>query len=345
MTEIIVPHSLLLRGLSYQERPDGWVWQGVSGARTIADPHHGLPYGRDRLLFIELATRARESGQVVRCKLGDIKERYELAGDDDQVAEQLIEAAHRVGYSGYEAPETDTCCAYECSVLRRRVAVAEHVSHCTRSGSLVVILSDHFVHEARNGAPASAEVVARLARNRQMGALDMYLAAAWELHTGPRDRVPLFENGHLLGLLSVARTSRRALQQARDRWFAVLAADPGMPFRLAQEEDGVFLVHEPRAESQPGVETAPSDTASIEAASSDASSDTEATDTEERAGHEEEPEPRQVHTWTDDELRKLRKAKGQLTELPWQRRPAGSKTTDSPPTRSRQKDKSEDDDS
>ena len=308
MTDIMIPYSLLVRGLSYQERPEGWVWHGVTGGRTLADPAHGLPYAADRLVFLELATLAARSGKRIQCKPTDIKTRYDLASD----IEQIIESAHRVGYSSYEAPEGEPCCPHQCNTLRRRVAVAEHVSYCPRTESLAILLSDHFVQEARTGAPGESWIVAELARKRQIGALDVYLAIAWELHTGPRDRVPLFDNGHLFGVLRAAQTSRRALQQARDRWYAVKAAAPEIPFRFRQDKEGAFLIHTP----QPAKPV-------------------EKAETEARPGEqprpESDPRPGREQTWTDEELAELRKARGVLTELPWHRKPSRTTGPADPP--------------
>lgn len=232
MSTIIVPRSLLLRGLPYQKRPQGWRWQGVSGARTTADPDHGLPMAKDRLIFLELATLATRQGQKIHRRPRDIAARFQLSWTDAQV----IEAIHRVALGWYEPPTQDTCCGQHCHHLTRRVPVAEHVSLCGNNGRLTILLSDYFFQDAQSGAPADPDIIARLASKNQLGALDIYLVTAWERHHNPGTDIPLMQNGTLFGMLPSAKNADRTLQQARERFTTVLQADSENAYRFSRQE-------------------------------------------------------------------------------------------------------------
>ena len=204
MTEIKIPRSLPQRGWPYRKRPAGLEWTGPSGARTIGDGRFGMPLPKDRAIVLDLATSAHEQGSIIRRRPAAVAERFGLPWSDKQV----IEAVHRVGYSWYEAPARQGCCSDDCQAVAPRIPVATRIAQCARSGELVVGLSEPFVAEALAGASGKAEVVGDLTRKNQIGALDLYMVIAVRSDADEHARIPIFENGHIFGMLTTLSHSR-----------------------------------------------------------------------------------------------------------------------------------------
>ena len=137
----------------------------------------------------------------------------------------------------------------------------------------------------------------------------MYLVTAWKEFRGEHDRVPVIVNGRIFGIFRTAQDLSRARQQVWQRWVLLSQIDPDNAFELVGgRRGGPFLVHRSIAANQNERERSTAQAGRAK--------------TSREGAPDLRVQPRSAGpVMSDDQLRALRKHKGMLTELPWQRRP------------------------
>ena len=233
---LIIPAMLVLRGLSVSKRP-GKEWTRPNGARLVSpDDELDAAFGKDRLVYIFLATLAfRLGNNIVEFRPKDIGKMFGL---DWSIKDELLRL-RRVLSTAFFKPG--------CGDVSRPILVGWEMQKIEERGTYRILLTDDFMEEVAYGAPVLR--TAAIALSSSPASLDLYMLHALCASDGKRFTQPVFDEGGLCQMLQVCDLRFKARQSFRERESRVIEVWRGTPyeFELGSKSDVLRCVHEPRA--------------------------------------------------------------------------------------------------
>ena len=225
-SHVLAPWLLLQCGFSH-DQPKTGVWVAKSGLKITAYGKHGAPFGKARIVWMYLATKAALSGPTVQVSLS------EMANQFGGKARTIKTHIRRLAECYYQIPDPEQPRAWR-KEQRRFFEIVN-----ARGNLITVNLYEDFMASARDAAQIPLDLVAKFARANKLAPFDLCYWYHWQLHRGDTKAIAAFKPNGPYALLPIAENIDKRQADFRKHHETVEQFWPECPFH----RNGTYIIY------------------------------------------------------------------------------------------------------